>query len=46
MSHANCVHLHQHTGHSLLDGACWLDRLMDKAHELKFSALAGMIGNV
>jgi DNA polymerase-3 subunit alpha len=40
MSHANFVHLHLHTEYSLLDGACRLDRLMDKAHELKFPALA------
>jgi DNA polymerase-3 subunit alpha len=40
MSHADFVHLHLHTEFSLLDGACRLDRLMDKAHELKFPALA------
>jgi DNA polymerase-3 subunit alpha len=40
MSHADFVHLHLHTEFSLLDGACRLDRLMDKAHELKFSSLA------
>ncbi len=40
MSHADFVHLHLHTEYSLLDGACRLDRLMDKARELKFSALA------
>ena len=40
MSHAEFVHLHLHTEYSLLDGACRLDRLMDKAHELKFPALA------
>ncbi len=40
MSHADFVHLHLHTEFSLLDGACRLDRLMDKAHELKFSAMA------
>ncbi|HEY1718265.1 MAG TPA: DNA polymerase III subunit alpha [Verrucomicrobiae bacterium] len=40
MSHANFVHLHLHTEYSLLDGACRLDRLVDKAHELKFSSLA------
>ncbi len=40
MSHADFVHLHLHTEYSLLDGACRLDRLMDKAHELKFGALA------
>jgi DNA polymerase-3 subunit alpha len=32
--------LHLHTEYSLLDGACRLDRLVDKAHELKFSSLA------
>src|SRR5256885_10179684 len=40
MSHADFVHLHLHTEYSLLDGACRLDRLMDKADELKFSSLA------
>src|SRR5258706_10572080 len=40
MSHADCVHLHLHTEFSLLDGACRLDRLMDRAHELKFPSLA------
>ena len=40
MSHADFVHLHLHTEFSLLDGACRLDRLMDKAHELHFPALA------
>ena len=40
MSHADFVHLHLHTEYSLLDGACRVDRLMDKAHELKFPALA------
>ncbi len=40
MSHADFVHLHLHTEYSLLDGACRLDRLIDKAHELKFPALA------
>src|SRR3954468_16493839 len=40
MSHAEFVHLHLHTEYSLLDGACRLDRLMDKAHELKVPALA------
>jgi DNA polymerase-3 subunit alpha len=39
MSHADFVHLHLHTEYSLLDGACRLDRLMDKAHELRFPAL-------
>ena len=40
MPHADFVHLHLHTEYSLLDGACRLDRLMDKAHALKFPALA------
>jgi DNA polymerase III subunit alpha len=40
MSHADFVHLHLHTEYSLLDGACRLDRLMDKAHAMKFPALA------
>ena len=40
MSHADFVHLHLHTEYSLLDGACRLDKLVDKAHELKFAALA------
>ncbi|HYG36192.1 MAG TPA: PHP domain-containing protein, partial [Clostridia bacterium] len=40
MSHADFVHLHLHTEYSLLDGACRLDRLVDKAHELKFPAMA------
>src|SRR5690349_779881 len=40
MAHAEFVHLHLHTEYSLLDGACRLDRLMDKAHTLKFPSLA------
>jgi len=40
MSHADFVHLHLHTEYSLLDGACRLDKLIDRAHELKFPALA------
>src|SRR5262245_55941027 len=40
MSHAEFVHLHLHTEYSLLDAICRLDKLMDKAHELKFSSLA------
>src|SRR6267378_703900 len=40
MSHAEFVHLHLHTEYSLLDGACRLDRLMEKAHELAMPALA------
>jgi DNA polymerase-3 subunit alpha len=40
MAHADFVHLHLHTEYSLLDGACRLDRLMDRARELKFHSLA------
>jgi DNA polymerase-3 subunit alpha len=40
MAHADFVHLHLHTEYSLLDGACRLDRLMEKARELRFPALA------
>src|SRR5881396_3868836 len=40
MSHADFVHLHLHTEYSLLDGACRLEPLMDKAHALRFPALA------
>jgi DNA polymerase-3 subunit alpha len=40
MSHADFVHLHLHTEYSLLDGACRLDKLIEKAHDLKFPALA------
>ena len=40
MAHADFVHLHLHTEYSLLDGACRMDRLMDRAHELKFPSLA------
>jgi DNA polymerase-3 subunit alpha len=40
MSHADFVHLHLHTEFSLLDGACRMDRLVEKAHALKFPAMA------
>src|ERR1017187_8477364 len=40
MSHADFVHLHLHTEYSLLDGACRVDKLVEKAHGLKFSSLA------
>jgi DNA polymerase-3 subunit alpha len=40
MSYADFVHLHLHTEYSLLDGACRLDRLVDKAAQLKFPAMA------
>jgi len=40
MAHADFVHLHLHTEYSLLDGACRLDRLMERAHDLKLPALS------
>jgi len=40
MPHADFVHLHVHSEYSLLDGACRLDRLVAKAAELQFPALA------
>src|SRR5437870_3656101 len=40
MAHADFVHLHLHSEYSLLDGACRLDRLVERAKELNFSALA------
>lgn len=40
MAAADFVHLHLHTEYSLLDGACRLDKLIDKASKLGFSSLA------
>ncbi len=40
MSHADFVHLHLHTEYSLLDGACRLDKLAERAHDLKFGSMA------
>jgi len=40
MDHSDFVHLHVHTQYSLLDGACILSRLVDKAVEFKLPALA------
>ena len=40
MSHADFVHLHLHTEYSLLDATCRLDKLVDKAHALKFHSMA------
>ena len=40
MTHADFVHLHVHTQYSLLDGACLLDKLVDKAVQYKMPALA------
>ncbi len=36
----NFVHLHVHSDYSLLDGACRIDRLMDRATDLGMKALA------
>ncbi len=36
----NFVHLHVHSDYSLLDGACRIDRLMDRASTLGMKALA------
>jgi DNA polymerase III subunit alpha len=38
--HADFVHLHVHSEYSLLDGAARLERLIDKAKELRFPAIA------
>jgi len=40
MSHAEYTHLHVHTEYSLLDGACRVDTLVERARELNFGALA------
>ena len=40
MIHAPFVHLHNHTEYSLLDGACRLPALIEKAREYKMPALA------
>ena len=40
MSRAEFVHLHLHTEYSMLDGACRLDKLMERAKELNFSHIA------
>src|SRR5436190_1457078 len=49
MSHAEFVHLHLHTEYSLLDGACRLDRLMDKeilaAYKEGLIALSGCLAS-
>ena len=36
----NFVHLHLHTEYSLLDGACRIDRLFERAAELGQTAVA------
>src|SRR5262249_25716253 len=40
MKHADFVHLHVHSEYSLLDGAARLEKLVGKAKELKFPAIA------
>ena len=40
MHHAEFVHLHVHSEYSLLDGAAQLEKLVAKARELKFPAIA------
>ena len=37
---SNFVHLHVHSDYSLLDGACRIDRLTDRAVELGMKSLA------
>src|SRR5688572_8871510 len=40
MQHSEFVHLHVHSEYSLLDGAAQLEKLVGKAKELRFPALA------
>jgi DNA polymerase-3 subunit alpha len=40
MASQGFVHLHLHTDYSLLDGACEISRVMDRAAELKMPAVA------
>jgi DNA polymerase-3 subunit alpha len=40
LQHSEFVHLHVHSEYSLLDGAAQLDKLVAKAKELKFPAIA------
>ncbi|HUI07838.1 MAG TPA: DNA polymerase III subunit alpha [Verrucomicrobiae bacterium] len=40
MKHADFVHLHLHTEYSLLDGACRIDDVVEKAHAAKMPAVA------
>ncbi len=40
MEHSDFVHLHTHTGYSLLDGMCRIPDLVRKAKEYKMPALA------
>src|SRR3989338_1364607 len=40
MPHTDFVHLHVHTQYSLLDGACLLEKLIEKARDLRMPACA------
>ncbi|MDR2720916.1 MAG: DNA polymerase III subunit alpha [Puniceicoccales bacterium] len=40
MGNKNFVHLHLHTDYSILDGACRMDRLFERARELSMTAVA------
>ncbi len=40
MGKSNFVHLHVHSDYSLLDGACRIDRLLERAKQLNMSAIA------
>ncbi|MEK7385072.1 MAG: PHP domain-containing protein, partial [candidate division NC10 bacterium] len=40
MQHAEFVHLHVHSEYSLLDGAAQLEKLVQKAKDLRFPAIA------
>lgn len=40
MKSANFAHLHLHTDYSLLDGACRIDEVIEKAHAAKMPAVA------
>ncbi len=40
MQHSEFVHLHVHTEYSLLDGACKIHKLLDRAAEYKMPAVA------
>ena len=40
MTHSDFVHLHIHSQYSLLDGACLIERLIERAVQYKLPALA------
>ena len=40
MKHSDFVHLHNHSKYSLLDGACRIDRMVQRALEFRMPALA------